>query len=141
MMFFEEDGRVYACDSSPSRSVSAIVEKRMAEGIWRTKDGTDLKISDMTTSHIKNCINFIEKRVEEGVSLYASYIPLFKEELEKREAAKAYANKLYELAGEWLAAASRSESDFEEGYYRGRADGFIMVARNLEKMTVDKGRF
>lgn len=131
----------YIRDSSPSRSVSAIIEKRMAEGIWRTKDGTDLKINDMTTSHIKNCINLIERQVKAGYELYASYIPLFKEELEKREAAAAYSNKLYELCGKWMDAAIRSDNDTEEAYCRGMAEAFLIVGKSLEKMTIDKERF
>lgn len=111
------------------------LERRLKEGIWRTREGRDLKISDMTTSHIKNCISFIE-RLREG-NIYTPYIPLFKEELEKREAVKAYANKFYELAGKWLDTAVHSESDVEEAYCNGIAEAFIIVAKSLEKMHVD----
>ena len=111
----------------------SMVEDRIAEGIWRTREGTDLKISDMTTSHIKNCINFIEKRMGEGLCVYAPYIPLFKEELEKREAVEAFANKLYELACKWTNASFRASSDTEKEYCRGVANAFAMIRDSLKR--------
>lgn len=31
---------------------------------WKTKDGTVVKIKDMTTNHIKNCMSMIERNFE-----------------------------------------------------------------------------
>ena len=30
---------------------------------WTMKDGTQIEISQMTTSHIKNCINLMERNI------------------------------------------------------------------------------
>lgn len=46
---------------------------------WRTLSGDELDISEMETSHIKNCIKFIEER-----NTRQEYLPYFKEELERR---------------------------------------------------------
>lgn len=37
--------------------------------IWRTRDGTKIKIKDMTTSHIQNCINLLERANQSRLSL------------------------------------------------------------------------
>ena len=58
------------------------VEKDAAAGIWVTKDNRELKISEMQTTHIKNCINFIKRNDDE---MYACYIPVFEAELKRRE--------------------------------------------------------
>lgn len=40
----------------------------MNKEIWTTKDGNVLEISEMETSHIVNCINFLKKRMDEAES-------------------------------------------------------------------------
>lgn len=57
--------------------------KRLAKkGIWVDKEGNKLEISKMSTPHIKNCINFINKNdLEERMC----YLEVFKEELNRRE--------------------------------------------------------
>lgn len=32
--------------------------------LWQTKDGTVLNITDMTISHIENCIKFIQNKID-----------------------------------------------------------------------------
>lgn len=48
--------------------------------IWVTRDGTEINIKDMTTSHIKNCINRIIK-----MNWRLDYLPLLQSELSKRQ--------------------------------------------------------
>lgn len=57
------------------------IEKDASIGIWVTKDNKELKISEMQTSHIRNCINFIKRKDDD---LYKCYIPVFEAELKKR---------------------------------------------------------
>ena len=57
------------------------IEQDIQKGIWVTKDGKELKISEMETSHIKNCIRFIQKKDDD---FFLEYIPVFRSELERR---------------------------------------------------------
>lgn len=57
------------------------IEQDIQKGIWVTKDGKELKISEMETSHIKNCIRFIHKKDDD---FFLGYIPVFRSELERR---------------------------------------------------------
>lgn len=50
-------------------------------GIWVKKDGTRIKISDMSDNHIANSINLL-KRNESVIS--DIYIPVLKAELDRR---------------------------------------------------------
>ena len=77
-MSYEEYIDDYACDVE---EMIEAVEKDAAAGIWVTKDNRELKISDMQTSHIKNCINFIKRNDDD---MYACYIPVFEAELKRR---------------------------------------------------------
>jgi len=52
-------------------------------GIWHTKDGKELKIKNMETSHIKNCIAFIRRNDKND--MYEPYIKVFEEELKRRK--------------------------------------------------------
>ena len=56
-------------------------EQRAAEGLWETRDGQTLKVTDMTTSHIQNCLRMLKR----GNSPYADpFIMMFEKELERR---------------------------------------------------------
>lgn len=46
---------------------------------WTTKDGTEIPISEMTTSHIKNCIRMLN-----NVENADGWIEVFKKELSRR---------------------------------------------------------
>ena len=50
---------------------------------WKRRDGSLIEYSDMTTSHIENSINMLERKNEDF--LYVSQIKRLKIELEKRE--------------------------------------------------------
>ena len=64
---------------------------------WETKNGATLKIKDMGTSHIKNCIGYLESQVMSVIHAMdeciivdiledtEDYIYSFKKELEKRK--------------------------------------------------------
>lgn len=51
-------------------------------GIWTTKDGRKIAVKDMTTSHIKNTILFLEER--NAFDMVLPWICVFKKELERR---------------------------------------------------------
>lgn len=72
--------------------------------IWITCNGTKLKVSEMTDTHIKNCIKMIERSVyrdnfyDEDINIkgcvmvdyeeYEPYLEIFEEELNKRRQLK-----------------------------------------------------
>ena len=61
------------------------MEYRFENKIWVTKDGKKLKIKDMETSHIQNCIKFVNKKINGKQWVYAEeYTKLFNEELKAR---------------------------------------------------------
>lgn len=51
-------------------------------GLWQTKDGDWLHVTEMGSQHIKNCIRMLERNNSPFADIY---IPMFKEELERRE--------------------------------------------------------
>lgn len=58
------------------------IDEEAKAGFWETKDGTKIHVTDMTTSHIKNTINFIKRR--DYNDRYLPWIDRFEEELERR---------------------------------------------------------
>ena len=52
-----------------------------SHGLWITKDGRYLHVSEMETSHIQNCIRML-KRYDSPFKKY--YIPMFEKELKER---------------------------------------------------------
>lgn len=52
---------------------------------WETKDRQVLELSDMTDSHIKNCIAMIEKSIELGYPWREDALPYLRAELRDRE--------------------------------------------------------
>lgn len=72
------------------------------EHIWTTQNGTKIKVKDMTTQHIKNCIRCIEEgrinfiinmgwaedndyqMYDEDTEKKEKWIKIFKDELERR---------------------------------------------------------
>ena len=50
-------------------------------GIWTTKDGRQIPVEEMTTSHITNTIAYL-KRLDDEV--YEPWIDVFEEELKRR---------------------------------------------------------
>ena len=51
-------------------------------GLWQTKDGRWLHVTEMETQHINNCISMLERNNHPFKTLY---VPMFKQELERRE--------------------------------------------------------
>lgn len=62
-----------------------LIEQYASKGIWHMGNGKPINIKDMTDEHIENCIRYIKRR--DTSDLYASYIPIFKAELEARKKA------------------------------------------------------
>lgn len=58
---------------------------RGGELAWQCKDGTVMAISDMTTRHIRNCINLIKKSVEKERPWRLEYLIPLIEELRNRQ--------------------------------------------------------
>lgn len=57
-------------------------KQRIFSGLWQTKDGTVIRISDMTERHIRNCIAMISRNRDDDNGYL--WIEQFEEELEKR---------------------------------------------------------
>lgn len=88
-----EDFECYECDIDYNRRY------------WRTKDGRNLRIELMESSHIRNCINLLKRNLqkldEEEKNIYEEYILFkideFEKELKKRD---IYAKHFLESKGE-----------------------------------------
>ena len=52
-----------------------------SHGLWITKDGRYLHVSEMETSHIRNCIRMLERN---DSPFKDTYIPMFEKELAER---------------------------------------------------------
>lgn len=62
-------------------SICIIAEIEASKGIWRTKDGRVLKVEEMDTGHIENCIRMLERN---NVPFRKPYIKMFTDELCRR---------------------------------------------------------
>lgn len=66
---------------------SLLCPETTVKTVWETREGVRIKIKDMATSHIKNCIKMLYRNIENGhddIDMY-SYIESFIQELENRE--------------------------------------------------------
>ena len=52
--------------------------------LWVTRDNREIKISDMTTTHITNSINMIKRSIKSGKNWRVEYLPQLVKELNKR---------------------------------------------------------
>ena len=60
----------------------AKIAKDANAGIWTTRDGRDIAVRDMTTSHIRNTIRFLEQR--NAFDMFLPWITVFENELKRR---------------------------------------------------------
>lgn len=61
------------------------IEENLSKCQWENRDGKVIKFRRMETSHIKNCIAYIQRRklhIEYGT--FSDYIDAFNSELERR---------------------------------------------------------
>ena len=76
-------------DREPRPSREAFFDKKIKEGVWIQRDGTDIHINDMKDSHIRNCINMLKRKQDydpaDKNSISNKYIRRFEKELNKRE--------------------------------------------------------
>ena len=54
-------------------------------GIWVCKDGREIQIKDMSTTHIINSIAMIQRSIRNGQPWRTEYLPLLQEELDNRQ--------------------------------------------------------
>jgi hypothetical protein len=73
----------YEIEQSQKRweSICIKAEIEASKGIWRTKDGRVLKVEEMETGHIKNCMRMLERN---NVPIRKPYIVMFTKELHRR---------------------------------------------------------
>lgn len=62
----------------------ASVETSAREGIWTTRDGRRIAVEDMTDSHIRNTIAYLERN--DVCDIYLPCIVRLKRELKRRRA-------------------------------------------------------
>lgn len=62
------------------------------EIVWVCKDGTAMRIEDMTTEHIINCIAMIQSSILNNKPWRTNYLPIFKKELNNRQFLTAIRN-------------------------------------------------
>jgi hypothetical protein len=73
----------YEIEQSQKRWESIFIKAEIeaSKGIWRTKDGRVLKVEEMETGHIKNCMRMLERN---NVPIRKPYIVMFTKELHRR---------------------------------------------------------
>ena len=59
------------------------VENEAKRGVWATKDGTEIRITEMSDSHLRNAIAML-KRNNDEFNLNLPWIEVMEEELERR---------------------------------------------------------
>lgn len=81
-------GREIAIDMMIEEEVNYQIRMNyMNQGIWVSKT-QKLKIKEMETSHIENCIRYLRQYKHDDAA--CQYIELFEQELQRREGAKSY---------------------------------------------------
>ena len=61
------------------------LEENLSKCQWEDKEGKVIKFRQMETSHIKNCINYIQRKgLHIEFATFSDYIGAFNDELERR---------------------------------------------------------
>ena len=69
-------GKVVLTWKEPRVSLAKLKEELASrdEYYWRTKDGTEVKLSEMSTSHLLNTINLLKNRIHEEEIVMENYV-------------------------------------------------------------------
>ena len=67
----------------------------MEKEYWTTKEGKKIAIEKMETSHIKNCINLIDRGAKNGLKGYRIYAPYGFTTAEDMECASVTGDTIY----------------------------------------------
>lgn len=62
----------------------AYIEEAARQGIWITKDGTEIRVEDMTDRHLANTIAFLERKNTGDIDIYMPWISRLKAEQKRR---------------------------------------------------------
>ena len=72
----------YAWEIEEAKNYADAIWYEAQGKVWETKDGRLLHVEEMTTSHIKNTIAYIQRNWD--IELYQPWIDVFNDELERR---------------------------------------------------------
>lgn len=81
MCMFDE-GEYWACAAAELEQDRQDAEADAKNGCWTRKDGSKIRVSEMSTDYIKNCIAYINRTDTYDVML--SLLVMLTEELERR---------------------------------------------------------